>query len=352
VKPNVVSVGTVSATRSGGAHGTDEVYSQKSLDSLPFWRRLKLRDVIEGAVRGFDFKKISFDKSVILAIDPSVVLMEQIKHHNAEMSFCVSRFDITDMNITHQMQATVGYDIRLKVFLTVEGKENNQTLLVQELELDPAKAHAVTRFYHLFYDGAARPQFAIAEAWNQVFRGHFHEVFRTAKNDEADQNRTKVQNEMNKLLEREQLNIYRAANESIAHEISEFQQERAQLIALSQVGLNTDHPAVRHWLSFIQGQRTIVSIEEFLANRVLHGDSNAELQKSIVVSRNAIIAQVDILRSYKELEPHPDAISARLNDLYKIKAERIALKPLPSRQRPTDAPSSEPCQWQAASGNR
>ncbi|NOJ43375.1 hypothetical protein [Bradyrhizobium australiense] len=129
---------------------------------------------------------------MLKSLNKSVVLMEQTKHNNSEMSYCVNQLNVTHLNMTHPTQVELGLDMHLKVFLTTEGQGGNLTFLVQEL--------AGTRdwkspFYYLYYDGGARPNALIFEPWKQL-QGNFDQFLKPFPNEEADKNRKAVEDEM------------------------------------------------------------------------------------------------------------------------------------------------------------
>src|SRR5206468_25870 len=122
-----------------------------------------LRSRVEGALMGFKFDTISFDKTLIRAMSNTIGLTEQTKYKSAKIDVCIDRFDITRLNMTRQTQTQVDLDLRVKVYLTIEGREQNQRFLVQELG---GSIRTVTPFYWLYYDGTARVDNLLRGPWD------------------------------------------------------------------------------------------------------------------------------------------------------------------------------------------
>jgi hypothetical protein len=325
VLPNLKSVENVTGTFSGGGSGTDTVINQASFNRgfhKGFKRPRDLRADLEGDVRGgVNFKTISFDKSLLCAVDNAVVLMEQTKHQNAQMSYCISQFDITRLNISHATNTEVDFDIHVKIFLTVEGAVQNPTFLVQELA---GTAKTVTPFAWYYFLSEKRTDGIIRTAWGQL-QGKFDQFFKTVPNEEADENRKKVHAEMNSFFHETQSTMYGSIISSIGAEGREIARLKTELLALSEIGLNMNHPAVQRWLVSATDPKLIPPVEDVVSAVILHGQPIDQARQAQADANKELKQGITTLGSYNDLAPSTDAISARLNDLRKIKTLRATL---------------------------
>jgi hypothetical protein len=323
VRPSLKSVENVTITRSGGSHGTDEIINQSIINRGGLgspglgWGDLRAR--MEGVIRGVNYATLSFDNSLLRAVDNSVVLMEQTKHQNAEMSYCISQFDITRLNMSHATQTQVDLDIHVKIFLTTQGQANNPTFLVQELA---GTAKTVTPFYWLYYDATPRPDSLIRLPWNQL-QHKFDQFFKTVPNQEADDNRGKVDEEMDAHFKEEQTAMYGSVLSSTESEKSEIARLKQKLVILTSIGLNTNHAAVQRWLKTIND--SIPSVEDMVGAILLHDQPIDKARQSTADATSALKSAIVVLGKYNDLAPSSDAISARLSDLRKVEALRATL---------------------------
>jgi len=323
IRPTLSSVQNVSITRSGGCCGTDEVINQNIIDQHAFaspgagWGNLRAR--IEGVLGSVDYSALTLDKSLLKSVNKAVVLMEQTKHQNAEMSYCISQFNVTHLNMTHATQNEIGLDMHLKVFLTVEGKDKNTTFLVQELA---GGGDWRTNFYWLYYDGSARPNGLIFETWKQL-QGKFDQLLKPIPNGEADNNRKEVEEEMNKFFREQRASLYEAVLNTTAAEAREFDGLKKQLSLLTKIGLNTNHVAVKAWLDKLE--TAYPTVESQVGAIVLNGEQLDKARQSVAETGKVLKDTVAQLGAYTNLKPDTNAISARLNDLEKIRLMRSSL---------------------------
>jgi hypothetical protein len=323
VAPRLRSVENVTITRSGGCCGTDELVNQEIINRGGLvnpgrdWGDLRAR--MEGVIRGVNYGTISFDNSLLRGIDNSVVLMEQTKHQNAEMSYCINQFDIMRLNMSHASQTQVDLDIHGKIILTVQGQANNPTFLVQELA---GTAKTMTPFYHLYYDASPRPDALIRLPWSQL-QHKFDQFFKTVPNQEADENRSKVDQEMDDHFKEQQSAMYGSVLSSTEAEKSKVTSLKKELVALTNIGLNTNHAAVQRWLKTVND--SVLSVEDTVSAVVLHAQPIDKARQSITEASSALKGAIVTLGKYSDLAPATDAISARLGDLRKVEALRATL---------------------------
>lgn len=322
-KPNLRSVQNVSVTRSGGCCGTDEIVNQSVIDNANIgspglgWGNLRGR--VEGALRSVDYSALSLDKSILRSINRAVILMEQTKHKNAEMSYCVSQFDVTRLNMTHAMQTEVGLDVHVKVFLTTEGTTGSATFLVQELA---GAREWKNPLYHLYYDGNARPNALIFEPWKQL-SGTFDQFLKAIPNGEADTNRKVVEDEIDKFFSETRSTAYQNSLNGTVPEARQYNELKRQLLLLTKVGLNANHPAVQAWIEDVES--TYQSVESQIASIVLRGEL-ADNARSAAAYRTSLLKDsLSQLGKYQDLQPDTTPISARLNDLQKLRMLRASL---------------------------
>jgi hypothetical protein len=338
VLPRLLAVENVTITRSGGCCGTDEIVNQAAIKRPGVGRRLNpfswmgdLRARVEAAIRGFDFRTISFDKSLIGAVNRPVVLMEQTGDKNAKTSMCVKQFDITKLNMSHATQTQVGLDLHLTIYLTVDGRKENPTFPVQELA---GSAMTVTPFYHLYYDTTVRPDALIRAPWSQL-RGHFDQFFKSVNNPEADKNGKEIEDEMKRFFAEKQAALYQAILAAIAPEKDELAHLKNDLLAISQVGLEPNNLAVQKWLNFIRDPRAIRPLDELVGAVVLHDQPMAAARQSVTEDKERMTAALTELSGSSDLAPLRDAISARLDDLNRINAIRASMAPTAAKVAPS-----------------
>lgn len=318
VFPILTSVQNISITRSGGCCGTDELINQNSIDkstgpSQPGYRWGNLHTRIENEIKRVDYTPIGFDKSLLKAIDAPVVLMEQTRHQNAEMSYCISQFNLTHINMTHSTNNQIGLNLHLKVFLTTEGTSRNTTFLVQELA---GAADLVTPFYFLYYDNTPRPNALIYGPWSQL-QGKFDQFFKPVSNEEADKNRKIVVDEVDRFFGEQRGSLNQSILATIGHEKTEIERLQKQLAALTHIGLNANHAGVKKWLQALNS--TYPTVDDLVSGVVLSGNSPDMVRQTIADARKKLKDSVALLDVYTDLTPDFSMITARVNDLEKLK---------------------------------
>jgi hypothetical protein len=323
VATNLNAVQNVSVTRSGGCCGTDELVNQDLINRANLgspglgWGDLRAR--VQGALQQVDYSALSLDKSMLKSLNKSVVLMEQTKHNNSVMSYCVNQLNVTHLNMTQPTQIELGLDMHLKVFLTTEGQGGNLTFLVQEL--------AGTRdwrspFYHLYYDGGARPNALIFEPWKQL-QGNFDQFLKPFPNEEADKNRKAVEDEMDGFFGGQRAILYQNVLNGTGSESKQFEHLKRELLLLTKIGLNTNHPAVKAWIQEIES--AYQSAEAQVGSIVLNGETMDFARSAVDYKNKSLKDALGELSQIKGLEPDTSAISARLNDLGKLRLMRSTM---------------------------
>jgi hypothetical protein len=319
VKPNLKKLENFTWAQPGGEHGTDRVLPPNFV--LPFQGPKDWRAIIESQVRGVDYGGISIDSSVLKAIDPTVVLMEQIRYKNAEMSYCISQFDITRLAMAGQTQ--VDFDIRIKIFLTLHELEKDTTFQVQELQLT---RKTTTPFYTYFYINfdTPRPAPIILGPWAQ-FQGHFDQLFTPVANADADQNRKLVHDDLDNFFKNQKATMYRSILGDTSSEIAELSRLKTELLALTQIGLDFNNPAVLKWINSANNDASILSAEAMANKVILQGKAVDDVRHAASTGTDALKIALDELAKRRDLMPDATALSERLGDLRKVLALRATL---------------------------
>ena len=317
------SVESLTGTYSGGAHGTNRIWypAPPTPGVLSFgniWKNV--RDSTASAIQGFDYRRISFDNSILRVVKNAIVLAEQIKYKGAEMSYCVSQFDVNRLKMDYQ-QTLVDLFIRVQVFLTIHETSHNTTFLVQELT---GTAKTVTPPYNLFYDASIRPDNLILQPWAQL-QAHFDNVFVTSPNEEADSNYKHLEEDMNTFFADQQNVMYSNTLSSIELQKNRITRLKTDLLALTMIGLDARQPAVKQWLTAVDKAALLFSSETVVRNVILNGQKIDDAKNAVAQSNSALKAAIDTLSASNSLGPSTDAISARLTDLRKVLSLRATL---------------------------
>jgi len=175
----VLSVTSVGATRSGGAHGSNEIWANNQVPEIRvkhwpnngisienYMRPVDFRAQIEGGVRGFDYSTLAIDKSFIGRIDPAIRLMEQIPVRNAVISACMNRFDLVNVTQNYSVGTMVTLDLGYNIYLNYDGPSGERkSMLVQELR---GQTQAQSAFYHVYYDYSPRSLPLVSNSWPKL----------------------------------------------------------------------------------------------------------------------------------------------------------------------------------------
>lgn len=333
IRPTVKAVENISVTQSGGGSGSDESINQAAINAainrpggrrdLGFgWGDLRAR--IEGPIGTFNYSNLSFDNSLLRAIDNPVVLMEQIKYKDAQMNYCISQFTFNRINITKQTQVQTSLDMHVKVYVTTKGEAQNPTVLVQEIG---GTRDFVTPFYYYYYDDGARPGPMINNVWKNL-QGKFDLFFRTVANPEADANRKNIRNDLDQFFSTKGSALYESASASTEAERSKITHLKADILAMSYIGLNPNRPAVRRWLNALDDRAAIPSMDSLIGDIVLRQKDIGKVREDAVAANTRLKAAISEVGSATDIGPITDAITARLNDLKKIKVlrQRVAAR--------------------------
>jgi hypothetical protein len=241
-------------------------------------------------------------------------------YKNAEMNYCINQFDITCLDMAGQTQ--VDFDIHVKVYLTLHEVGKDTQFLVQELAAAPK---TVAPYYNYFYISldSPRQEHLVYVPWLQ-FQGRFDQLFKTVANEEADQNRKLVHDELRTFFTDQQTDMYNSILSSSAAQKAQISQLRTELLALTEIGLNYNHPAVLNWLRLANGPTTILSVEDVTGEAILRGKTIDDVRQAAATGIDTLNSALKALTERNDIMPDDSAISVRLNDLYKVIAVRAA----------------------------
>jgi hypothetical protein len=330
VKIQLKSVESVSLATGGGGHGFSSLITpDNAYEDLGMRKRVRydLRARVEEELRKIRFDSLSFDKSLLRAIDNAVVLMEQTKYKGAEMSYCVSQFDITRLNMTANTE--VDFDIRVKVFLTAEGLTSSSTFLVQELVAQPK---TTSPFYHFYYLDSINPDPVIRVPWAQ-FKGKFDRIFRPAPNKEADENLAKVRSAMEEFFEEKRNLMFDTLLSGTQAERRELDRLKSELLMLSVLGLNNNHAVVRRWLKSFEDEALFPTPSDLFDPIIRKGAALDEIRTARVEATDHLKNLITDVARYADIGPNSDMLAplaARLSELRKIQVLRTALVSAPA----------------------
>lgn len=202
VSLRLLSVSKIKAAFSGGKHGHEALLTQELINSggvgiyIPHY---DLRALVEvGMQTRFDARKsFSYGPSLGQAFDPAIAMMEQIPVRNAEISICISRFDLSALDQNPGVGTDTSFDIGYQIFLTSDTSQGRQTRLVQELR---GQATTRTDYSTLItnWDPHGGP-LLLANAWPSL-NEKFNQFLAPVMNEVADRNLQTVKAELAQVL--------------------------------------------------------------------------------------------------------------------------------------------------------
>jgi hypothetical protein len=114
-------------------------------------------------------------------------------------------------------------------------------------------------------------------------------------------------------------------NDSLNSQVARFEQLKAQLIALTEIGLNTNTPEVRRWLKIIKSPLVLRSPVDIAAGS-LSGKTTERFATEDKRIKFLLMESLTKVEGSKNLRPATDILGSKVRDLEGIRFARTHLR--------------------------
>ena len=278
----------------------------------------QLEPRIDGWIHAYGKENFQPDRSIFDAIDPEILLAEQIDPQEMAANLCISRFDIRDLEVVggeYHGRLELGY----KVFVT----NRDRNVLVRDLggslKFNIPVFHIVsTRDGNIDSDRVA----VLVTGVMEFVRGNMSSILSNRYDEKSVEGLALVGHFVTLRLFRAQTELRSKLQYSVQTEAVET--ARHQLQMLANVGLNSHLASVNEFIAWLGVSRSLPTIDELVDRIVLRGHSIDDELDNVDAAAKAFEDSLNKLSEVSDLKPPTDALDARIAQLEFIKDLRVA----------------------------